>query len=615
MKDTSLNSWQMIGVAFFSLLYAVVISSPILLAGYYSDDNINGLVLGATQLGHQSIWDIIKAQSIAWLHVGRFFPVSTLGYLFFYYFHTIFLYQAARVVAIWLSILSVVWLIKLVTRQMAAATLVLFFIPLCWSIKNYHDALTSFGILLQVVTIFISLSLGFFIKGIQYDQKKYRILAMVFYLLTLCTYELGVITLFMIVVVAWLYRDLPSKPLKKMLPFLLISAFYFALAAFLRMCFAQMVYDGIQFGSVSGVLHAFPDQLLSGLPLSYKLFAGKRYFLDPMISPNYSFWIQVLPSVVVFLVMVSPIYFLLGKLNIEKSAAKILFWLGLCFAVLPAALVGVSQKYQQDIHFGVGYLPVYVEYVGFALLILLLLNFMVRCTRHNRLVRKLIACGLGLIAGYSLYVNHYVVRATNNGWQNPRVLVENALQHGLLASVPSQSVIYKHYDIWNIPQFYMQNIALSTKVVDLRSDSYYPVNGVDEVSAQHGYLLYYNTLPESVSGYVVLGQLKQVNYTKVADKPEVKSYVVTDPLVFVAVKERKFLHFTGEDVTLDQVLYALAGQMQPFSWKTFPKLQIDESGAWFVVHLPKGDYEIQRRRNHNVKLGSGDNSTILVVKP
>lgn len=574
----------------YIILYAIWVSTPILLAGYFSDDVTNGVARGIVQLQYHSIWDLTRNTFKMWIESGRFFPFSVLiGYPFYYLFPTIFVYQLARVIVIWLSLISVAWLVKLLSKQIEAAFLVLFMLPMFWSIRNYHDPLTSFTIMLSCVTLFSILTLCFFIKAIETQKKYYTFLSLLCYALALTTYEIGVTAFFALAVLVWIRSGSIKKFIFYMMPYGFVTTIYLIIVICLHHSDTHGVYEGIKFGSLMGLWHALPDQLISGLPLSYWLFAPKRYFALPLLSPYFSIGSQVLPALVLAFISLWPIYFLLKKISFQKKAQLTLLSIGAVFVFFPAFIISLSKRYQTEIHFGVGYLPVYMEYVGFAIILFAMFNYLnaVKWTHYKTAISFTLASLFSLMIGFSFFLNHYTVRVENNWEQNPRELVEYAVKAGLLSDLPSSVAFAKVDDRWIAPEFFMQLAGLKASVIELNE--------------QHKkFLVNYYCFPDSSYGYVIMARLQAASYHDTDKGLKVDHYTVINPKVFLFSGRRKFLGFSGQEVRRAAVIAELNARLLPRPFQQVSAREIraysGKEQGWVIINLPSGVYQLQPSR-------------------
>ena len=134
-------------ILFLLLIIILIVSLPILQAGFFNDDVQNSSAMGAAELLHQHAWSYIWRQSMyVSLGSGRLFPITAFTQvLASYYFSTPLAYQTLHVIAIWLSVISMAWLVQLITKNMSISLFFILLFPVYWSMRNMADALLSFS--------------------------------------------------------------------------------------------------------------------------------------------------------------------------------------------------------------------------------------------------------------------------------------------------------------------------------------------------------------------------------------------------------------------------------------------------------------------------------------
>jgi hypothetical protein len=579
MDVNSLKKTDLILLLFLLFVYGIVVSTPTLLSGYYSDDVPNGLTRGMVLATQQTFWGYSKSLFVMWLEMGRFFPVTIFfGNLIYYYFDTIISYQIMHTLLIWLSLIAVAWLVKLISKQLESALLVLFLIPMFWSVRNYHDPLSSFAVLLPCVTLFSALTLCFFVKAINSRNFYWHIPAMITYVLALCTYEVACVAFVAVVLLAIIMLRTYKKIIYQCLPYLIMTLLYIGLVIGMRHSVGRSVYTGISISELSRFCHTFLDQLISGLPLSYWLFSPKRYFPLPLINPNFNTWAQLLPAIVLVCLAVVPIYYLLSKVRFNQKAVKSFLAIGLTFTLIPALLMGISLRHQTQVHFGVGYLPVYIEYIGFTFLLLVALNTLRFST--SRFLRAGLSCLFGAVIGFSFFLNHYTLQIADEWEQNPRALVEHALDAGLFADVPASAILLTKNERWNVAAFYMQSKGLQVNVADVIKKM-----DVVDVARVPTFFMEYYVFPNSNYGYVILARVDAIHY----QEKQIVNLHVLDPKVFLVSGRRRFLTFSGKKVTFDDILHLIDAKygVSPETGIFLGKMQ-----GSVITSLPKGEYQV-----------------------
>ena len=118
-------------------------------------------------------------------------------------------------------------------------------------------------------------------------------------------------------------------------------------------------------------------------------------------------------------------------------------WLGFGLWLLPAPLVALSVKYQRELQWGIGYLPVLIEVFGVALLLTVGLVALLRMTtgapaRTALIVAAAILCG---VAGAVTLADNRRLAREIMPWRVSRAVVGRALARGLLAEVPDATTV------------------------------------------------------------------------------------------------------------------------------------------------------------------------------
>lgn len=492
MKNTKALTHTVTTIILF-LIFMTLVSLPSLQAGFYYDDIPNSQLKGILQIENLSLFDFIKALNANWIANGRLFPMAILvSYPFFYFFNTPFSYHVIQICCIWLSFFSVAWLIKLITKQMQAALLFLLLIPAFWSIRDSHDPLTSYALLLPSVTLFITLSLVFFIKYIETPRMRWQLASLFFYISGLLTYEIGIVTFPAVILLTLLYPPSCWQRISiKILPYLATTLIYL-LINFLIRYHSSFLYDGIGVGTLALFPRTFAIQLTASLPLSYWFMKNSLgHMISILLNRDSSEW-WIVASI--FFISFSGCFYLIRQLSLTSKQKWILTLLGLAFMIVPSILIGTSQKYQQWLTWGIGYLPVYLQYIGIALICI-----PIAAWTHSLPLRMLYASLFSVLSCMAFLLNTSIVQIKNEVFLAPRSLVEKALQHGVLSGVPPSSILVVNNDGWNTPYFYMQNANVRVKLEKISEENISKVNG-----NKGKYYLSYKRVPNKVKGEVVV---------------------------------------------------------------------------------------------------------------
>jgi hypothetical protein len=513
----------------------VIISLPIFQAGYFSDDMINSLIPGTIKIYHFSFWSYVYEYMKIWINYGRFFPLSILSsILVFNYFPDAHDYQIIRLVFIWISIFSFAWLLKVLTRDVFSALLFLILTPMCWSIHDAADPLVSFAIFLPLVVIFAAMTLIFLRYYQDTEKTGWLALSLVMYLGGLACYELGMVTFFLMLIVVHMHTHTTQHKIEIIKPYAILTLAYLLTYTILQHT-NHLTYDGIKIHLGMPFLSGFIVQLTSALPLSYYLLATHThldaYELLQHIAAN-----KAAAAIALYLFFVTLIttFWLIRKVQFSKKNILCICLTGWTLMIFPAVLMGLSQKYQILIHAGRGYIPVYVQYLGTACLLLSGICWLNLHIRQKTFLHLAIAAMVSAVVVMSWIVNLAVVTDNNEHNYNTRALYEKALQHNVLATLPDHAYLIERLALWNAPDFYAINTDKNLAgVIDINDRKNLPA----DKNYQDKFYIEAFHLENTQNGFVVLGHIQALSIKKMTETMQLTEKIkIENPMVFIAAK-------------------------------------------------------------------------------
>jgi hypothetical protein len=562
--------------------FGIIVSLPILHAGFYSDDITNSLIPGSIRLYLHGFWAWIRLDMQNWLASGRLFPLSIISSTsIFYLFPVVHDYQIVRTCFIWASILSCAWFVKLLTKNVAAAVLFIFLMPLCWSVRNAPDPLTSFAILLPMLSLFVVWTLVFYRYYQTTQQQTFLMLSIAMFSCALCTYEIGIVAFFLLLTLMY-FKPVTIKPIfPEIKPFLILLLVYCTITLVLHWQ-SQQVYTGLEISFTGKFWPAFLAQFTAALPLSYILLGTHKTLT---LNTHYS-----LALVYLLLVSLSCLYWLLPRLVLTKRSCVCFSVMAFFLMVIPAVLMGINLKYQLILQMGIGYLPVYLQYIGMGFLLVGAfgaLNLLALRSNVKRGIQLLLACILSLSITLATFLNLATVDSINEKYKYNRDLIENAARQGLLDSIPIQSYLIEKMVLWNSPSFYMLNAQkVLAGVIDVRDVT--KLSAYDSHNNKKTYHKYFITsfhLPGSELGYVLVGRAKQAEVTHIKNTTLTKAIFMTNPQLFISA---------GSSSQRAEILQNLQQQLSlsPATLATLVNSYEKNAPDGFVTSLPAGNYRL-----------------------
>jgi hypothetical protein len=578
------NSYQKLGWLALTLIFCSIVSLPILQAGFFSDDITNSIIPGTISLYKQGFWGSVLLGMQHWLTTGRIFPFSAISTIaVFYLFPAVNEYQIVRSIFIWGSIFSFAWFIKVVAKNYAAALLFIFLVPLFWSMRTAPDPLTSFAIFLPLLVTFTAWTLIFYRYYQVSQQQKYLIASLVMYTCALCTYEVGILAFFLVLTLMHFKSINHHSIVKEGKPYFILLMAYLIMTAVMHFV-GNNAYNGIQIHLSAQFWPTFFAQLTAGLPLSYYLLAAHPALPIEAVLSDYRYLLALC-----YLMLAGSfcIYWLLDQLVLTKRSCVCFSVMALCLTVIPAVMMGINLKYQLILHMGIGYIPVYLQYLGMVLLLLAFfggLNLLQLSVQTKRKIHLSLAFLISAIISFTTITNLATVKLINERYKFNRVLVEQAGRHGFLQHLPDNSYLIEKVTLWNTPDFYQLNANKQlAEVIDVRDthrlEQYDPYN---KQAAHHKYFLSSFHLPGSASGYVLLGRAKWAELKNYGNVKSTKAIFMTNPALFISANSAS---------QREEILQNLQLQLN-LSAAVLKTITAEDATGFLITALPAGHYRI-----------------------
>ena len=545
---------------FLLIVVALIVSLPILQSGFFSDDIVDSSSVGVAKILHLTMWQYTWQRTWAsCLIQGRILFCYLFTLPLFYYCHTALTYQIVRVIVIWLSVISGAWLVQLITKNTKLGLFFVLLFPVFWTISYISNALVSYGLQLQLPALGTMLMLCCFIQWFEKKKLYWLGLSLFAYVLAISGYELGLIAFPSILILAWLRKQTKKQFCLQILPFVVVSFIYFIAYFFVRH-YADIVYGG----GYSGVALArfnfhqimtFIFQLTAALPLTYGILHG-HYFKVVLLAPFFKDPVYLGLLIILFCAAGLAFYQLCKSLQLNKKQSHTLIALGLPLWSIPALLIGLSEKYQTWLTWGMGYTSLYVQYFGMTLLLLCLLN-------KIKKYPIILSCLFSLILCVSLLFNLIMVQYMNDQFKYSRDLEVQAIHAGILSSLPPNSWIMtkdrwaeKLYNLQgagapvsavelksfgDLSEFYMQEAGLPLRVAQL-----FPWQPDFKAPAEPLYFLRENHIHGTDEGTVILGKVEKLDYTQVKGQSMLSRIMLIDVVEFSSLGQKhKLIQLAG----------------------------------------------------------------------
>ncbi len=445
-------------------------------SGFYADDMSNSLSWTALLEEGPSRYEMLVHGSPSGPVPGRYYPLSNYAYFLFDLVHgNAFVYKFIISLCVMISILLFALLIIEVFKRKEIAATSILILPLFMQFRIFYDPITSFHAFMQILLIFLVLTLISLNRFLEKHKKYYLVLSLITFTCTIFLYEISYLFIFFV-----LFLILRSKigfQKKLFYTFLYCIPLIFAILLSIRerSRYESMPSYKINFTLVEYV-PALLRQIYAAFPLSYyksnpgNMFSHNmqtvldRVTLDDLITVSLFIIIAVL--------LLIKTKWISHKIEIPKNERKInvksrninkrfsakntnlisvkqridkdLLVFGIMLLAIPNILIALSPTYQYLIYWGVAHIPVYISYFG---------AFLIICTCIDTILKKLkgyLKIGLiGLLivaisSGYlvNLQNNRQVIETQNQTyWYKRNFLESMQKESNFMNRVPENSLV------------------------------------------------------------------------------------------------------------------------------------------------------------------------------
>ena len=439
-----------------ALLVMFIQLQPVLSGGFNWDDAFFSVEAQSLRLTGESVFARIWKEIVEYLRIGRINPFATFHFPVFYFMPNVRVYKVFLVVLSLLNGFLFFRFLRLWSRNSSLPAAMLLLVPLCFQFRLYHDPLNSYYGLMQVMFCELMGAMICFLRWLREGKTRQLVCSLLFFLMGLMSYEMFFpLTLLFLVPSLEQEKDL-VKTLRRMAPFILAAVLVFGLSMALRTNItAETAYNGTSFGlDIPVILRTFSYQVGAAFPLNYRssgyevdIFGRGTLWQEVFNTSLDGFlsairWPDLLCCAILCLILTGA-----PKKERENFSPYRLFF-GLLLWLLPGLVISLSIKYQEDLHPGLAYIPVYFSCFGMAMLLYELYSLVTR-RLHARTARLLLSGICCMILLINAQDNRRINEMLNDIFRYPRQTGEAALQAGILGGTEGLTVISKNpYYLW-----------------------------------------------------------------------------------------------------------------------------------------------------------------------
>lgn len=445
-------------------IVVVLLLVPFASNGFWFDDALNSQIYYLLQRLHGDLRDFSWRVVNHWLYQeGRLMFIFFYGYPLYYIFPDLFTLRLIHCVAIVINIALlgyVMWLLGATIRLLIIWAIL--FVGLFQISGPGLNPVAGFAFHYPILGAQLAIVLILFIKWVLFKSPKYLYLTLILWLFFMLAYEVN----FIFIPIAFVIMFLNGDQYRKLPGFLLIltACLYLALTFYIRGHADGSGYVGSAFGLLPDIALAYLKQLTAAFPfISYLSITHNSFPLDSLfreVINSYLAWAVFIISLVIFV----------GLITIKSSVSTLrreAFVISLGMFLLPAIFPAISLKYQNEVDWGAGTLPIYYQYFGVAFFGAWAMSFVPRVG----ISRFVISIVISLYLAFNVTINSGMVKIIDMQWREPRDVFAVQAQAGLFSQVEDGDII----NVKNAPHYINSNLIFqwSGKRVYVPTDDHY----------------------------------------------------------------------------------------------------------------------------------------------
>lgn len=517
------------------LLVATVVLWPVIKSPFCGDDTLDSLHPMRLKYSGESVWSLIWDITNSWRSAqGRFFPGAVaIGVLVHQIFPDLGPYKAVQLFVVLAGLGLFTYVLQLITRSLRAAIVGALLVVSAFQFRVQYDPILQFSIQQPALILLILATVALVISGSREQSNWRSAVAGLTYAMALLTYET---TLLMVpMLVALLFIERRSGFIRRSL-FVVVPAGIAAMnLVYLRLNTSTTAAGYTSDLSPSRLIPTFLRQSVGALPYSYA-----QINTPPFIQrfPNFLDIRTARTWVVVVLVITLLALVLRGLPRVNRSALAMLAVSGLSLWALPALVVSQTVRWQQEVVWGNAYVPVYMEYFGFAMtalaVVLAVRNMVMDRPLALRIALATVLISLTVGGAVSASSNNRLaVQQYNPGYLWSRQFFERSIERGAFDVMKDGEALFTPAgQLWFDPAFinWWGGPRLASVVDAIENPEYGNcITNVGGCSSNYaGVFLQYGIYPTEIRA-TIIGR----HFDLAADGQKFTSMKVKNPTVYV----------------------------------------------------------------------------------
>jgi hypothetical protein len=416
------------------VLVAFLILQPMLKLGFIADDLMMSVLGGMLGLQHRSVWGEILHQIEWWIQTeGRFFPLPFIySYLFFANSPSMYAEKLVQFTIILINVATLFGVARYIVGRQVASVIAFIFVA-CLQVRTWFDAILAFFILLPLTCEMLLLCLWCWLISLERRSRLWALGGLACGVFALLSYEMSYLIVVAIGASCCFARG--SRRWKiialagNAAPVAILSIVDATLRSHFQVTAYAISWDAVAYAKT------FVEQFVAALPLSYAIFTEHANVFQSLVEGTASTYASgVLTSA--FLLFA---FRRIG--SVSRSSFLTFATFGFALWVFPAATISLSHAIQTrpDHSLGNGYLNVYLETAGIAILCGTVLATCLAAIRSSTILFNLSCILASLLVGVLVDLtgtrDRMSMEAFMPMWTTNRAEMDRAFSSGLLLPV------------------------------------------------------------------------------------------------------------------------------------------------------------------------------------
>ena len=410
------------------LAIGFAIASPALWSGWTGDDAFYSALNGVIGADNITLWHAMRHSFDGWFFTyGRFYPGLILEkYLVFSMFTDLVAYKVLLVVATLIALDMFRRCVQTYTTP-AFGILAALMAAVLFMQHGFQDALLAYNAMPQFVAVATIGSLLAFRKALVEHNKPMAVLAFALYAIAALTYEdvyaLCVLYPLLARTVGGTWRMAIRAAFPQMALAAGLAFFELAMRGWVRVPPDALYATNFAVASVAATALY---QISAAFPFAYRLVDPLRVF---SLSPAF---------LAIFTGVGLTCWIALREVRVERNGRSP-FGIAIMLIVLPALPIALVVKYQHELRWGLGYLPLFFQTFGVALMMAGGAKLAVR-SRFRSAWGVAIALLVGMVGSVTYASNVQLVNSDRPS-RMARAALQGQISTGLMNPVPQNGVV------------------------------------------------------------------------------------------------------------------------------------------------------------------------------